>query len=150
MAHSVKETVLASIERGSVFYYLDNIPNRDGSSSKKPRHFIVLNNTPKTDDFIILATITSQIANRLRFAKKIGEDSSTVVPISPADFPNLTVESAVSCHRVYPITLANLIKKIEGGGTMFSEKIPKPIMGAIISGVMKSGQIEGEYKAMLL
>lgn len=33
---------------------------------------------------------------------------------------------------------------------MFSEKIPKPIMGAIISGVMKSGQIEGEYKAMLL
>jgi hypothetical protein len=150
MASSIKEDVLASIERGTVFYYSENIANRDGTSSRKSRYFIVLNNNPKTDDFLVLATITKQIENQSKFVKKVGEDPSTLVPISPEDFAPLKVASVVSCNKVYPMTLTVLMKKIEDGGTMLPDKVPKPILSAIVSGVMKSAQVEGEYKAIIL
>ena len=150
MSSPTREKVLASIERGTVFYYSTNIANRDGTAFRGSRYFVVLNSNPKTDDFIILATITTQIANQSKFIKKVGEDPSTLVHVNPTDFAPLKVESVVSCNRVYPTTLNTLIKNIEGGGKMFDEKLPKPIMSAIVSGVMKSGQIESEYKAILL
>jgi hypothetical protein len=149
MAPLAKE-IIASIERGTVFFYWDNIANRDGSNSKKQRYFIVLNSSPKTDDFIVLATVTSKIAGRLEFVKKISGDTSTLVFITPTDFPRLTVPSVINCNQVYPVTLKNLIKKVGNGGIMFPEKIPKLIMSAIISGVMKSNQVEGEYKSIIL
>lgn len=147
---STREKILASIERGAVFYYSDEIANRDGSSFRGKRYYIVLNTNPKTDDFLILVTITKQIENQTKFIKQIGEDPSTLVPIPMKDFPRLTYPSIVSCNKVYVVTLENLIKKIENGGSIISDKPPKNIIDAIVSGVMKSKQIEGEYKSIIL
>lgn len=147
---SAREKVLVSVERGAVFYYSDEIANRDGSSSKKSRYYIILNTNPKTDDFLIVVTITKQIENQTKYIKQTGEDPSTLVPVSMKDFPRLTYPSIVSCNKVYVITLENLIKKIENGGSVISDKLPKTIIDAIVSGVLKSKQIEGEYKSIIL
>lgn len=138
------------IEQGSVYLYKLEAVNKDGSPYKGDRFFIVLNVNPKTDDILVLVTITKKIDNSINFAKRTGEDGSTIVPISPADFSQLNVESVVNCNRVYDITMEELITKVEDGGKVFSQKLPRTVISALVSGVLKSNQVQQEFKEMLI
>lgn len=138
------------IEQGSIYHYHLDIENHDGTKYSGDRFFIVLNLNPKTDEILILTTITKQIDKKREFIKRTGEDPSTLVLISPSDFPNLSQDSVVNCNNIYQITLTELIDKVKNGGKIFSYKLPKTIVSALVSGVLVSKQIPEEVKQRLI
>ncbi len=138
------------IEQGAVYlYHLDTV-NKDGTLYSGERFFIIMNVSPKTDSILILTTITKQIIKQQEYIKKVGEHPDTLVAISPSDFPPLSTESIVNCNRTYEITLSELIAKIENSGKIFTDRLPKTIIAALISGVVKSNQIAPEIKKLLI
>lgn len=142
--------VAVCIEQGSVYHYPVELLNNDGTKYHGDRFFVVLSVNPKTDTVIVLATITTQIENQEKFIKRIGESPETLVRIYPSDFSRLSKESAVNCNNIYETSLSELIKKIDGGGKVFFEKLPKNKMDAIVSGALKSGQVSNEHKKLMI
>jgi hypothetical protein len=138
------------IEQGSIYLYHLTTTNKDGALYSGDRFFIVLNLNPKTDEILILTTITTKIENQKAFIKKTSEDPSTLVVITKSDFPQLAQASAVNCNRVYQITLKELIEKVKNGGKIFSHNLPKTVIALLISGVLKSKQIPPDIKQKLI
>ncbi len=138
------------IEQGSIYLYQLDTVNKDGTPYSGNRFFIVLNLNPQTDEILILSTITTKIDKQKEFIKKIGEDPSTLVSITVSDFPNLSQDSAVNCNRIYETTLKELVEKVKNGGKIFNHNLPKTVMSALISGVLKSKQVSPEVKQRLI
>jgi hypothetical protein len=138
------------IEQGSIYHYEIELTNRDGSTYKGERFFIVLNVNPKTDEVIVLTTITSQIVKQEQFIKVVGEDPDTLVRISPADFSRLTKDSVVNCNNTYETNLNELIEKIKEGGKIFYEKLPQNLISALTAGVLKSTQVPPAHKKLII
>lgn len=145
-----KISIPICIEQGSIYLYHLNRVNNDGSLYEGDRFFIVLNTNPKTDEVLILTTITKKAEKQKAFIKRIGEDPDTLVPITPSDFSALSQNSVVNCNSYYQISLADLIKKIEDGGKIFTHKLPKNVIDALISGVLKSNQVPPDVKERLI
>jgi hypothetical protein len=138
------------IEQGSIYLYEFQATRRDGTEYIGQRFFVVLNVNPKTDEILVLTTITKQIEKQERFIQTVREDTDTLVRISPADFARLSVESVVNCNNTHELTLRQLIEKVEDGGKIFYEKLPKNIMDAIVRGVLKSNLVPAEHKKLLI
>jgi hypothetical protein len=138
------------IEQGSIYLYHINVTNHDGSLYDGDRFFIVLNLNPKTDETLILTTITKRVEKQKEFIKRIGEDQSTLVCVSKSDFPNLAHDSVINCNNIYQINLKELIEKVKNGGKIFSHKLPKTVLDALISGVLKSNQVAPDIKQKLI
>lgn len=138
------------IKQGSIYHFHLNITNHDGTAYSGNRFFIVLNLNPNIDEVLILTTITKKIDKKREYIKRIGEDPSTLVLISASDFPNLSQKSVVDCNNIHQITLKELIDKIKNDGKTFSHKLPKTIIDALVSGVLKSRQVSSEIKQKLL
>ena len=138
------------IEKGSIYHYRIKLKNRDGSDYDGERFFIVINTNPKTDEILVLTTITSKIEKQELYVKKIGEDPDTLVKISKNDFSCLTKDSVINCSNIYTSTMNKLIEDIDNGGKIFYEKLPKNIIDAITSGVLKSKLVPSEYKKLII
>lgn len=138
------------IEQGSIYHYKLQHLNHDGTPYIGDRFFIVLNINPKTDTALVLVTITKKIENQEKHIKVIGESLDTLVRITPADFQPLSVDSCVNCNNTYEVTLSELIKKVDNGGKIFFEKLPKNIITDLVSGVMKSNQVPNYQKKLII
>jgi len=138
------------IEQGSIYLYAFNATRHDGSQYSGERFFIILNVNPKTDKILVLTTITKQIGKQEQFVRNTGQDSSTLVRITPANFSRLDVESVVNCNNTYELTLEQLVEKINNKGKIFFEKLPKNIIAALVSGVLKSSLVSAEHKKLIL
>jgi hypothetical protein len=138
------------IEQGTVCHYHLETINRDGTPYSGGRFLIVLNVNPKTDEILVLTTITKQIKNQTHYIKNIGEDPDTLVTISPSDFSPLSVESIVNCNNTYETTMDELKSKMKKGGKFFTAKLPKTIVSALVSGVLKSKQVPPERKKLIV
>jgi len=138
------------IEQGSIYHCHLTKQNNDGTFYDGDRFFIVMNVNPKTDEVLVLTTITKRIDKTKDFIKRICEAPDTLVKITISDFPHLSQDSVVNCNNSYQMSLKDLINKIENGGKIFKHKLPKIVFDAIISGMMKSNQISTEVKEMLV
>ncbi len=138
------------IEQGTVFHYTLEATNHDGAIYRGNRFFVVLNAKPQTDPNILLVTLTTKIENQRRFIQQIGESPETLVEITSSDFSPLSSISAVNCNKIYEISMDELIDKVRNGGKIFFEKLSKTAVSAILSGVIKSSQVESEKKKFLI
>ena len=145
-----KALVNICIEQGMVCHYKLDSNNQDGTHYVGNRFLIVLNVNPKTDTVLVLVTITSKIDSIERFIKVRSESPDTIVRISPTDFPRLSEESAVNCNRTYETSLSELTQKIDDGGSVFFERLPRSVVSAIVSGVLMSNQVEAGHKKLLI
>jgi predicted methyltransferase MtxX (methanogen marker protein 4) len=46
--------------------------------------------------------------------------------------------------------MADLIAKIKNGGKTFVQKLPRTVVSALVSGVIKSRQVSADIKKMLI
>lgn len=150
MEISPKVTIPICIEQGAIYHYRLIKQNTDGTLYDGNRFFIVLNVNPKTDEVLVLVTITKKNDKIKKFIKKICEVPETLVNITISDFPNLSQDSVVNCNNFYLISLEELIDKMENGGKIFTHKLSKIIIDALISGMMKSNQVSPEVKELLI
>lgn len=135
------------IEQGSVFNFYITF---DGvGRQSKNRYFVVVNRNPKTDTVLIMVTSTTQIIKKKEFVKRVGISEQTIVSISPKEYPTFSAESAFNCNDVHEVSMQDLIRKIEEGGSMNYPKIPDSILAKLIIGINESPNVALAIKKLL-
>ena len=135
------------IEQGSVFNFYITFDGQNRQS--KNRYFVVLNRNPKTDTFLVMVTSTTQITKKQEFIKRTGINEQTIVLVSPKEYSVFSTESAFNCNDVYEVSMENLVRKIEDGGSMNYPKIPDIVFAKIIVGIHESPNVAPAIKKLL-
>lgn len=134
------------IETGSVYYFQD-----EGISSNEPHYFIVLNRNPRTEEFLILVCVSSQVDKRRRIAKFLKFPEKTLVIVSPSEYPRFTKESVVDCNRIFERTTQSLIDKLEKKKLKLCDQLmPKEVVQKLVSGTLASNLTSEKIRKMLL
>jgi|SRR3989344_500722 len=143
----IKVRVPLSIEQGSVFnFHIDF----DGAGRKSGnRYFVVMNCNPTTDKVLIMVTSTTKIEKRKAFIRKTKISEKTLVIIDPKEYSIFKIESAFNCNDVHEVSMEDLVRKIENGGSMNYPKISNSIIKKLISGIAESPIVTEEIKKLL-
>ncbi len=143
----LKVRVPLSIEQGSIFnFHIDF----DGTGRKSGnRYFVVMNCNPRTDKVLIMITSTTQIEKRKEFIRKAKISEKTLVIVSPKECSTFKTESAFNCNDIHEVSMEDLVRKIEAGGSMNYPKISDSILKKLISGITESPIATEEIKKLL-
>jgi len=121
----------------------------DAKRQSKNRYFVILNRNPKTDRALVLVTSTTQVVKKRNFINRAGISEKTIVEVNAGEYCVFKNDSAFNCNEVFEVSMSDLIRKIENGGSMGYPKIPEPILLKLINGVKESTVVTEEIKALL-
>lgn len=137
--------ITASLTRGAVFYFVD-----EELTSSEPHYFVVLNQDPITDDYLILVVASSQIEKRVNFVKRNNFPSETLVFITPDEFSVFKKNTVIDCNNVFQKTNEILVKKLESENLrIHTEVLPETIILKLLKGVQSSHMVSDEVKDIL-
>lgn len=137
--------ILATIKTGSVYYF-----EEEELSSNEPHYFVVLNQDPRTEEFLILVCASSQIEKRRQIIQRLGFPQETLVFISPSEYATFSKDTVIDCNRVFEKTSRTIIEKLDQNKLkVCMEIIPDTILKKLIKGVLTSTQISEKIKRML-
>lgn len=140
-----KIRILATIKAGLVYYF-----EEEEISSDEPHYFVVLNQKPRTEEFLILVCASSQIEKRQQIAQRLGFPSETQVIILPSEYSIFSKDTMIDCNRVFEKTSQTLTEKLEQNKLkVCTEIMPDGILKKLIGGVLASSQISEKIKKML-
>ena len=140
-----KVRILAAIQRGSVYYF-----EEEQLSSEEPHYFVVLNENPRTEDFLVLLVASSQVAKRIRIAKHLGFPPETIVVVTPTECPLFSKDTVNDCNSTIERTTESLIEKLESGTLrVCTEMLASEIVDNLIVGVLASSQVSANIQEML-
>ena len=138
--------ILATIKTGSVYYF-----EEDELSSNEPHYFVVLNQKPHTEEFLVLVCASSQVEKRKQIIRRLGFPQETLVFISPSEYPIFSKDTVIDCNRVFEKTLQTLIEKLDQNKLkVCTEVIPDIVLQKLIEGIVASTQISERIKRILL
>lgn len=137
--------ILATINTGSVYYF-----EEEELSSDEPHYFVVLNQNPRTEEFLILVCASSQIEKRRQIMQRLGFLEETLVFVSPSEYPIFSKETVIDCNRVFEKTSQTLIEKLDQNKLkVCAEIMPDTILQKLTRGILASTQISEKIKRML-
>ena len=137
--------ILATIKTGSVYYF-----EEEQLSSDEPHYFIVLNQNPRTEEFLIFVCASSQVEKRKQIIQRLGFPRETLVFVSPSEYPIFFKDTVVDCNRVFEKTSQTLIEKLDQNKLkVCTEIISDAILQKLIKGILASTQISEKIKCML-
>jgi hypothetical protein len=137
--------ILVAIQRGSVYYFEEEM-----LSSEEPHYFIVLNENPRTEDFLVLLVASSQVEKRTRIANRLGFPSETLVKITPSECSLFSKDTIIDCNSTFEKTTESLIEKLETGKLkVCTEVLPPEIVEQLVAGVRASTQVSADIQEML-
>ena len=127
-----------TLRQGTVYYF----QHRE-LSSELPHYFIVMNAHAAADEILLMVVVTSNLAGvRQRCAGLPG----TWVEITPKEYSELTMLSAVDCNQVIRISRIQIIEKIRCREIGYKDDLPDAIMEKLINAVLSSPKIEETIK----
>lgn len=136
--------ILATIRTGSVYYFED-----EELTSDEPHYFIVLNQNPRTEEFLILVCASSQIEKRRQIIQRLGFPEETLVLVTPSEYP-FSKDTVIDCNRVFEKTSQTLIEKLDQKKLkVCTEIMPDTILQKLLRGILASTQISEKIKRML-
>jgi hypothetical protein len=137
--------ILATIRTGSVYYF-----EEEELLSDEPHYFVVLNQNPRTEEFLILVCASSQIEKRRQIMQRLGFPQETLVFVSPSEYPIFSKDTVIDCNRVFEKTSQTLIEKLDQNKLkVCTEIMPDTILQKLIRGILASTQISEKIKRML-
>ncbi len=146
MKNPLHYCISEKIETGSVYYFQE-----ERLSSDEPHYFIVLNRNPRTEEFLILVSASSQVDKSKRIAKYLRFPEKTLVVVSPSEYPTFKKESVINCNSIFEKTTQSLIDKLEKKQLKLCERLmPKEIIEKLIGGTLASDQVSERVRKMLL
>jgi hypothetical protein len=131
-----------TLRQGSVYY----LQHRD-LTSPEPHYLVVVNSSPLKSPVLVFGVVTSKVElkrKRIEYAKLPPE---TLVLISPSEYSELRVESAIDCNNPRKMSIEELDTVCA-----YSRKcidIPAEICTKILEGIMKSPMVDVSTKEML-
>lgn len=136
--------ILSTIKTGSVYYF-----EEEQLLSDEPHYFIVLNKSPRTEEFLFLVCASSQVEKRKENIQHLGFPQETLVFVLPSDYPIFTKATVIDCNSVFERTSETLIEKLKQDKLkMCTEIMPDIIIQKLIKGVLASPQVDQKIKQM--
>jgi len=137
--------ILAAIQTGSVYYFEDSAIN-----SPEPHYYVVLNKSPRTEEFLILLCASSRVEKRQRIANLLGFVPETLVVLQPGEYPLFKKETVIDCNKAFEKSTQTLIDKLQNGQLKIcTELMPSAIVERLVSGVLASTQVTVQVQDML-
>ena len=129
------------LRAGSVYYF----QSRELSSGQ-PHFFIVVNRDPITTSLLLLTIVTSKVDN-VRIRNR--ERPDTVVEISPKEYNEFKMLSAVDCNVVLEKSLSELAGLVRRKEVRYHKDLPPEIFAKIKAAVLASPLVADELKLLL-
>ena len=129
------------LRAGSVFYF----QSRE-LTSEKPHFFVVVNRDPLRSELLLLTIVTSNIPDvRTRNRSRM----ETVVEITPAEYNEFKLHSAIDCNVLIEKPLAELAGMVRRKEVRYHHDLPAEIFAKIRSAILVSPLVADELKEML-
>ena len=129
------------LRAGSVYYF-----QARELTSEQPHYFIVVNRDPLGTRLLLLTIVTSRLDNvRLRNRSR----PKTVVFITPTDYPEFRVESAVDTNVVLEKPLSELVKLVRERRVRYHRDLPAAVFEKIRTAILASPLVADEVKTLL-
>ena len=129
------------LRAGSVYYF----QSRELTSGE-PHFFVVVNREPITTRLLLLTIVSSKVEKvHLRNRERPG----TVVEISPQEYDEFKVLSAVDCNVVLEKPLAELVGLVRRKEVRYHKDMPAEIFARIRAAIQASPLVVDELKTLL-
>lgn len=132
------------IHQGVVFF----IQHREVSSNS-PHYLVVLNPQPLSSEIIVLGVVTSGIEKAEKRITIIGEDSSTLVKVTPKDYPELKHDSVIDCNTPVKYFKWEFEQCFGQLNSKRRSDMPDYICNAVVNGIITSKQVPPKIKKAL-
>ena len=142
MSRYTRSSLRLTLRPGNVFYFQDR-----NLTSRLAHYFIVINNNPYTDEFLILTVASSKInackSRRKKFPK------CTLVEVDPQEYQVFSKKSIIDCNNIFRRSLDELLEKLNTNQVKEQNDIPGFILERLQAGVRQSTLVEEEVKRLL-
>ena len=129
------------LRSGSVYYF-----EARELRSTEPHYFVVVNREPLDRQLLLLTVFSSKI-DKVRLRNR--ERPQTVVEISPAEYQDLKVPSAIDCNVVYHRTLGEMAEMIRRKIVCYHRDLPTPILARVLAAIRASPVVDPADKALI-
>lgn len=129
------------LRAGSVYYF----QSRELTSGQ-PHFFVVVNRDPIGTKRVLLTIVSSKVETVRRRNR---ERPETFIEISPIDYKELKVNSAIDCNVVIEKPLSELAGMVQRKEVRYHRDLPANIFASIKAAILASAVIPAEIKQML-
>lgn len=129
------------LRAGSVYYF----QSRELSSGE-PHFFVIVNREPVTTKLLLLTIVTSKV-DKVRIRNR--ERPNTVVEISPKEYDEFKVLSAVDCNVVLEKPLSELVGLVKRKEVRYHKDLPPEIFAKLKTAILASPLVADELKLLL-
>jgi hypothetical protein len=129
------------LRAGSVYYF----QTRELTSGQ-PHFFIVVNRAPIGTKRVLLTIVTSKVE---AVRQRNRERPETFVEISPSDYDELKVDSAIDCNVVIEKPLSELTGIVQRNEVRYHRDLPADIFASLKAAILASPVVPDELKQML-
>jgi len=129
------------LRAGSVFYF----QTRE-LTSEQPHFFVVVNGDPIGTKRVLLTIVTSKVE---AVRRRNRERPETFIEISPSDYDELTMNSAIDCNVVIEKPLAELAEMVRRRQVRYHRDLPAEIFTGLKAAIGASRVVEDEIKKLL-
>lgn len=132
------------LKPGSVFYFIE-----DSFQSKEPHYFVVLNKDPITENLLLMVNATSNVSDRISWAKKVGLPAATLVEADSRKCTFLAKQSIFNCNSPIIRPLKTLIEKFDDSKLGLKGNVTDEVLEELRQGVILSPLVDGVTKEMI-
>ena len=129
------------LRAGSVYYF----QSRELRSGE-PHFFIVVNRDPITTKLLLLTIVTSRV-DKVRIRNR--ERPHTVVEISPKEYDEFKVLSAVDCNVILEKSLSELAGLVSRKEVRYHKDLSPAVFAKIKAAILASPLVADELKLLL-
>lgn len=129
------------LRAGSVFYFRSR-----QLTSAEPHFFVVVNREPLGSELLLLTIVTSNISGvRVRNRTRL----HTVVEITPTEYKEFSVPSAIDCNTIFEKPLSELADMVRRKEVRYYDDLPDAIFVKVRTAILASPVVSDELKEML-
>lgn len=129
------------LRAGSVFYF----QSRE-LTSEQPHFFVVVNRDPLSTKLVLVTIVTSKL-DKVRMRNR--ERPDTVVEISPAEYDEFKLVSAVDCNVILKKPLEELVGLVRRKEVRYHKDLPPAIFAKIRSAILASPLVPDDFKQLV-
>ena len=115
----------------------------------KPHYFVVLNENPSKDGFLLLVACTSNtdgIRKIIGIQKHLGLG---YVLVKTGEYGCFDRESYINCHEAYPFEIGKIKKRYEKGRVELKDPLPQGLIDKVLKACSDSPMFKPRYKKFL-
>lgn len=129
------------LRAGSVYYF-----EARELHSLEPHYFVVVNRDPLGSQLVLLTVFSSQL-EKIRLRNRARPE--TVVEISPVEYAELKVASAVDCNDIFRRSLDEMAGLVRQRRVRYQHDLPADVLKRVRDAILASPVVDPEDKNLI-